>query len=227
MNIAKQLLALAVCGSVLFGAGCFGGSQKTPAPKSPETSAANPVAKRDEKPKDPKTELMEVLSAFHDTKSYRTKFKLPTKDGVVKGTLDHNKPDRFQGTTQLNNSEISQMVIVGKSLYMKLGNNPWSDLSETKGGKQITENMKNAAQGNTAFSQEHVDKLQVISRYNDELNGCILYIARPSDAKPESPPIKICAKGGYPKYFELETDMGVYHVDFYDFNAVFLIERPM
>lgn len=228
MRRHQAFFAAAVIGMVFLGAGCFGKGQ-TPVAAQPGTrpGSATSTAKAVEKPKDPKVELTEILSAFQDAKSYRTKFRLPTKDGIVKGTLDHVKPDRFQGTTQLNNSEVSQLVIVGTSLYMKFANQPWVDMSDTKGGKQITDNMKNAAQGNTAFSQEHVEKLQVLSRYNDELGGCILYTARASDAKPDSPPIKICAKGGYPKYFELETEMGVYHVDFYDFNAVFLIERPM
>lgn len=223
----RNAIVLAALGLALVGAGCFGRGQEA----APAQPVANPpavtAAKKPEKPKDPKAELMAILASFHESKSYRAKFRLPTKDGIVKGTLDHQKPDRFQGTTQLNNSDISQLVIVGTSLYMKIADSPWTDLSDTKAGRQITANMKNAAQGNTAFSQEHVEKLEVLERYNDELNGCILFVARSSEAKPEAPPIKICAIGGFPKYFELETDMGIYHVDFYDFNSVFLIERPM
>lgn len=224
MRIHHKFLALAIIGAVFLGAGCWdkGNAPAAAKPETKPTTAAKPTP-----PKDPDTELKEILAAFHESKSYKTKFRLPTKDGIVKGTLDHTKPNRYQGMTQLGSENTAEIVIVGKELYMKIGDLTWEDMSDTKAGKAIIENMTNAAQGNSAFNQEQTDKLKVLTRQTDELNGCKLFIARSTDAKPESPPVKICAKNGLPQYFEIDTNLGVYHVDFYDFNSIFIIERPM
>jgi hypothetical protein len=225
MQIFRPLLPLALGVAVLFGAGCFGKADQTAPPQAKPAPKAG--AKPAEPAKDPQTELQEVLGAFHASKSYRTKFRLPTKDGVVRGTLDHVKPSRYQGTTQLGDSDVSEVVIVDDSLYMKIGQYPWADMSDTAAAQSIVSNIKQAAEGEAAFKLQNEAKLQVKQRYNDELNSCVLFIASSSDSDPKAPPIKICVKGGMPKYLEMDTDLGIYHVDFYDFNSVFIIERPM
>jgi len=226
MKRHQWILAVALIGAVLIGAGCAAKTTGSQLPK-PAVKTTPKASPKKTPPKDPNTELMEYLNAFRETKSYKTTFRLPTKDGIVKGTLDYVRPDRYQGTTQLNDSPMAQIVIVGKNLYLKVGELRWADMTDTKVGKTLIQNMKNAVQGNAAFNQEQSAKLNVISRQNDELNSCILFTAQLSDAKPDAPPIKICAKNGLPKYFEIETNLGVYHVDFYDYNSIFLIERPM
>lgn len=227
MERLKPLFTLALGVAVLFGAGCFGKANQATPVNSQAKPASTKTAKPAEPAKDPQVELSEILQAFHEAKSYRTKFRLPTKEGVVRGTLDHVKPSRYQGTTQLGDSDVSEIVIVDESLYMKIGNNPWADMSDTAAGQGIVSNIKKAAEGEAAFKLQNEQSLQVKQRYNDELNSCVLYIASSSESDPSAPPIKICAKGGLPKYFEIDTDMGIYHVDFYDFNSVYLIERPM
>lgn len=219
-------MALAVV--LLLGAGCTGDKKQSgDAAGIQDVSSSARRAKPENKPLDPKAEYLLAQANFHGAKSFKAKFTLPTAQGIVKGDLSYLKPDRFRGTMQMGMGDITDMILVAENCYMRVGSNPWVDISGSKVAKQTIENMRTAVQGNKVLDQSEVDNLEIVSKRWDQLRSCDMFAVRLKDSKPDLPVINLCVQDGYPLFLEVDTPNGVMHVDYYNYSSVFLIERPM
>ncbi len=167
------------------------------------------------------------MENFRNVKSYRAKFTLPTSKGALTGDLSYVQPDRFQAAMIVPGASETDIIIVAHSVYLRLGSSAWNDISSNVAARNSAIAMLAAARGDTAFSADQSDKLQILSVDTNATQGCDLFSIQSKDAKPDAKPIALCIKDGYPKYFETATASGTVHVDYYDYAALFVIARPM
>ncbi len=228
MQSFKKPFILALAMLMTVGAGCLKSNPQPNAPVNADKPVASDVRPQTQaEPIDPKVQFSMAQKNFHDAKSFKAKFTLPTTQGVVKGNLLYVKPDRFQGTMQIAGGDATDMVVVADNLYMRVGSQPWLDVSGSKVSKQTITDMRTAVGSNKVLDQGQLENLVIIANTWDQLKSCDLFTLRLKDSKPELPNISICVKNDFPFYLEIETPQGIMHVDYYDFNSVFLIERPM
>ncbi|MBI5654686.1 hypothetical protein HZC53_03480 [Candidatus Uhrbacteria bacterium] len=228
MHFTKISLLAVLSVAFLLGAGCSGSkTQNGTATGVPSNVPSAQRGKPETKPLDPKSEYLLAQANFHNAKSFKAKFTLPTSQGIVKGDLSYLKPDRFRGTMQMDKGDITDMILVADNCYMRVGNNPWVDISGSKVAKQTIENMRTAVQGNKVLDQSEVENLEIVSKRWDQLRSCDMFAVRLKDSTPDLPVINLCVQDGYPLFLEVDTPNGVMHVDYYNYSSVFLIERPM
>jgi hypothetical protein len=242
MKNHHQLFALGLAASLsVFGAGCFKSS--TPVPITQKTPA--PATQKTTKPAQPSSnppvisfgtdnvanttinnELTQILKNFAETKSFRTSFSIPSSQGTVSTTMDFIRPNRFRGTMNIG-SMNAEIVVVDQNVYMRTTASKWSDLSGSDMAKPVTDTLKNAMGGNNSLDKMIVDPNTVVKKEQDTSRNCTQYTAVVRSAQGAPSTLNICAVDQLPKYVDITSDSGKVSFLYYDYNALFMIERPM
>ncbi len=212
-----------------LGAGCA----KTPSqPNSATpTSTANGKSQQPAKPPTPeeiRKELLGVVERFKNTKSFRSKITITGSDKNTNAILEFSKPDRFHGTVQTTGSTTTAEIIsVGTSFYMRVTGQPWMNLTKTVNAKAMGNTLNNTLNGKANVDMLGKDADIPVTKSYDGLQGCDVYKTQIKTPEGNANDISVCVVGDLPKTLDLQTTEGPVHIEYYDVNAVFLIEKPM
>ncbi|MFA4954662.1 MAG: hypothetical protein WC641_05095 [Patescibacteria group bacterium] len=208
---------------VLGGAGCW---KKTESAKTPGQPGAVKQEQQKPKPTDPKEAVLEAIANFRNVKYFKARYTIPLEQGSGVGELSFIKPDRLRVAMTAPGAASSEMVRVGNFYFIKVGNGAWQDISSTTAAKQSYESMSQAlAQGDQL---QNADGLKVTSTYFDKAKQCDLYTTEFKGQDQKSATVLICVgENRMPLYFDVPSASGKIHLEYYDIDKPFLIEKPL
>jgi|GEM_PF-2374579 len=176
---------------------------------------------------DYRTELRQAIAAFQKVKSFRAKVVVGPSSSEINALLEYAKPDRFRGTIQSKDAGTAEIITVGNSLYMRVNGQAWVNLSKTASAKTISDTLKNALNGDSNLANIGIDDTLAVSKTHDDVNQCDSYQTTVKTASSTTNDITLCIADGLPSSMDLETAQGPIHLQYYDYNAVFLITKPI
>jgi hypothetical protein len=174
-----------------------------------------------------RTELRKAIQNFQNAKSFRASVTAGQADSEIDATLEFSKPDRFRGTIQSKGADTAEIVAVGDSLYMRVNDQQWVNLTKTASAKTIGETLKNALNGDSNLTNLGVDDTLPITKSHDDTNQCDIYQTTVKSSSGTTNTVSICVADGLPKTLDLETAQGPIHLRYYDYNTVFIIVKPI
>lgn len=214
----------------VFGAGCV---KKAETPKQPPTApkSENPsvvVFQRTEQPNPTiNAELERVLKNFRAAKSFRLKFARQTDKGSLTANLDFQKPKRFRGTIRIQNLPATELILVDQALYLRPGGASWVNLTGTEAARTLSESLNTVLSGEKSLDAVLVEPTAYVRKDRDPDRACDRYKTTSRGADGSVAALDICAKNGLPSYVQITTDNGPFLLEYYDYNALFLIEKPL
>lgn len=230
MKIAVRALVAALAVIAMTGAGCWNPSPARPplqkVAQQPYIPVPPPPDPERTEPPTPREELGAILQAFRDLKSFRSKITIPSKQGDITGTLDFQKPDRLHAILQAGTGDPTEIIVVDTSLYMRNAKVSWVNFSKSATAKKLGESIRSAMSGDSSLDKLAITASSTITKSTDADNGCDLYASTLQAADGKEIPVSVCAVNGLPKYLTMDSDTGQMRLEYYDYNAVFLIERP-
>ena len=227
----RKILPFILLLTSLTGAGCFKKKPEPVAVPQPKPASANPsvVAFGTSQTGDAaiNAELDAILKNFRSVKSFRMRFSYSTPQGLLTSTLEYLRPNRFRGIMQIANQPATEVIVVDQSLYMRPTGGRWVDLSGTESAKAVGSSLQSALSGNASLDNIGVDPNAVVKKTRDDGRQCDLYKAsvKSQDGTPAA--LEICAAGQLPKFVTITTQQGPFTFEYYDYNTLFLIEKPM
>lgn len=230
-----QRLFLAIALTSVLGAGCWKQApkpllQKTSLSGSESVRLASDSASEEESAikKTPSEELAEALIRFKELKSFRAKISLTMSKTPISGVIEISKPERMRANLSIAGVATIDIIIAGSNSYVRQDNQPWQDISASKEGKKLSTMLLTMANGRTSITQYSVKKDDTVTKTRDNEYNCDLYTAnlKSADGKPND--IQACVINGVMKYVKLQNpEQGPVLFEYYDHNALFLIERPI
>lgn len=224
--IKQSLSVVLLAALMLGGAGCWKKKTETPQTQNQDQQTSQQPSQEKPNPKTPKEAVLGAITSFRDVKYFKARYTIPLEQGTGNGNLSFIKPDRMRVTMSAPGVASSEMIRVGESYFIKIGTGAWQDISGTSAAKQSYEAMNQAlAQGD---KMEGADSLEVKSQFYDKVKQCDLYTTEFKGQDGKSATVLICVSGdGMPQYFELPSNGGKIHLEYYDIGVPFLIEKPM
>lgn len=175
-------------------------------------------------------ELRDALLRFEDAKTFRAKMTLTTKDGTVSGQIDVMKPERFHGTmgsTQSNGaSDKSELIGIGDMLYVRVAKDQWAYVKDPAKAKAYTTAFRASINSQASILPAVLPENTTVAKTRDNSLGCDRYSMTISDAS-SSAAVQVCVANGLPKRIILTPDGGSATIDYFDYNKLFVIERPV
>lgn len=214
---------------VSLGAGCEKASPTQPNSNKP-TSSENGNVQQPAKPPTPeelRKELLGVVDHFKNTKSFRAKITISSSNKPIDATIEFSKPDRFHGTVQTEGAaSAAEIISVGSNFYMRVTGQPWMNLTKTVNAKTIGNTLNTTLNGSANVDMLGKDATIPVTKSYDGLQGCDVYKTQIKTPEGKSNDISVCVVNDLPKTLDLTTTEGKVHIEYYDINAVFLIEKP-
>lgn len=172
-----------------------------------------------------KEELSQILKNYNATKSFRASIHTKTPDGEYVGAMEFAKPDRFHALIRTGPKNDTELIIVGNNLYMKEQDKAWKDLSSSRGSRTLGEAMRSALTENT-LDQLVLSDAVTVEKSDDSVRSCALYTTQITNQS-GTRQIQICAAEGLPKFLEVTLKDGSNTIEYFDFNEVFSIYKPL
>ncbi len=176
---------------------------------------------------EPHEAVREAVKNFQQVKSFRANVSITTDQGTLAAKLEFMKPNRFRGNVDLGKNGKAELIVVDDSLYMKVNDQKWMALSNKKGSKTIGETMKNALNGDANLQNLGLDPKVDIVKSRDDKNSCDRYTTKLKTADGNTSDVQLCIAAGLPTQLDITTPQGPVHIEYYDYNTVFLIEKPI
>lgn len=213
---------------VLLGAGCRWPSKNAPRPSATESPVYLPP------PPPPESEnarnlreLRSALEAFKEVKTFRAKLVIDGKDGQTTGQIEIMKPDRFRGTVRFpKDDQTSEVIGVGDTLYVKLPDSTWTSISTPAVSKALTQAFRAAVDGDQSAVKTALPDDAAVAKRTDEVRGCDEYTAPIQGAEDATIDMSVCVGQGLPVSIRLQSGTGSVTIDYFDYNKLFVIERP-
>lgn len=218
---------------LVFGAISFvaAGCRKAPTETVPRTGGnsqgTNVEERRPPTEEELRQELRDVLQNFKQSKSFRATVTSGTPGGQIVAKLQIAKPGRFQGMIDTGKGTPFEVIVIDTSMYMRLVGSGWINLSKTSSAKTIAEALREILNVQGNLDVFGVDEAVSITRYPLPAKNCDMYETKLKNAEGVSQESEICVRDGRPASLEIKTAEGPVRIDYYDYNAVFLIERPV
>lgn len=219
-----------LAGSLLIiGAGCRRAPQSVPTPSSTGESVQTSETMTKPAPTEAerRAELRQAIDAFKKVKSFRADVTVAPAQGKVTALLEYTKPNRFRGSIQIEKAGEAEMIAVSDALYMRVNGGAWANLSKTPSAKVIGETLRNALNGDSNLENVAVDESLPISVRPDAIRGCDVYATQVRTSDNALNDVQVCVADGLPRYLDLQTAQGPIALRYFDYNALFLIEKPI
>lgn len=172
-------------------------------------------------------ELRAALQNFRDAKSVRATVTSGTAGNQIIAKLQIAKPGRFQGMIDTGKGTPFEIIVVDTSMYMRLVGGGWINMSKTPSAKTIAEGLREILNVQGNLDVFGVDETVSISRYPLPAKNCTMYETKLKNEEGVSQESEVCIRDGRPASLEIKTAEGPVRIEYYDYNAVFLIERPV
>lgn len=231
MTALPRIVLLVGC-LALFGWGC---AKKNPAASDPSTqnqveAYLPPPASPESEEQIARRELEEIIQRFRDARTFRATLSVQTGTETVSGQIDVMKPDRFRGTLSVpkdGKTETSEVVGVSDTIYIRLAEDVWTYVKNKKQAAALTQAFRSAIDGNASVLSTAIPEAARITKTRDASLGCDRYSTELTDESGDIFTLHVCAAGGFPKRIDILLPEGSATVNYFDFNALFVIERPI
>jgi hypothetical protein len=216
----------------LIGAGCWNPFKKNtdlePAEFTSPTTTASATAKKNTPPTEAevRADLLSAMQNFYASKSFRSNVTLKTSEGTFKAKMDFQKPQRIRGDIMLRPGTNVDMVFAEDELFLRFNNEPWANISKIPSAQTIATSMKDSLTGQASLDNLGVDQNLPVKRTADRSRKCDLYRTSLTDKDGKAYEVEICVADGYPKILEIKSASNPLKIEYFDYNAVFLIEKP-
>lgn len=233
MRRSFVLIPLSIC--VLFGFGC----KKDAASQNPTTTPREaqvylpPEAPAESEQDRNLRELREAIQNFENAKTFRAKMSLTSSDGNVSGQIDVMLPDRFHGTMQSpganGKTETSELIGVGDMLYVKAQNSLWAYVKDPVKAKAYAKAFRSSIGNQFSHFFDGQQAALEVKKTHDGSLGCDRYSTTVASATSTSDKaeIQICVSNALPKRITIKAQDGSANIDYFDYNKLFVIERPI
>lgn len=172
-------------------------------------------------------ELYGILNAFRALKSFRTRFAISTPQGPLKANLEFVKPHRFHGVIETGTAGTVELIAVDASLYMRAQNATWIDVSRAPSSQALQAALKDVFGGGSGLDAVLIDDASVVKKSRDARRKCDLYTTTARNAASNAAKLELCAVNGLPKHVTIKGDKTPLEFEYYDYNTIFVIERPI
>jgi hypothetical protein len=228
----RTLILLPLLALPLVGFGC---AKKPPAAPPPATQPGGyePLAylPPDPPPEDDKAknlrELRDAVAAFQSVKTFRAKLYVDAPDGKTTGQIDVMKPDRFHGTVDVpDGSQQNEVIGIGTAMYLKQADGTWIQVQSAQLSSELGAAFRSAVDTDNGLVSVKIPDSSDISKSRNQIRNCDEYRTSVSgdDGKPVQ--LTICVDKGLPKIVEATADAGYVSIEYFDYNKLFVIERP-
>ena len=230
-NMNKIILPLLIIFLALVGFGCgkekvqksddpnagFGTNAYLPPPKPPEDQTVTNLR-----------ELREAIVAFQEVKSFRANLLIDNEQGQTTGRIDVMKPDRFHGTIKVSTEDQEGEVIgIGNTLFIKVPDSDlWLEINAPEIATAMTSAFKSAVEGDAALIRSSLPDSTKVTKTKDGGRNCDKYETNIENDADLGVELSVCVSNGLPKYIRAETDQGIVDVEYFDYNTLFIIEKP-
>ncbi|MEO5927401.1 MAG: hypothetical protein ABIO72_01735 [Patescibacteria group bacterium] len=230
----RSFLVIPLALSILLGVGCkkaIPANQPSTTNTTPEANVFLPP------PQTPETEntrnlneLRAALLQFEQAKTFRAKLTLSIASAVVTGQIDVMKPDRFHGTMESQNAsgqpDTSELVGVGDTLYIRMSKTQWGYVKDPEKAKAYTQAFRSSVSSQGSLLTQGLDDSLLVAKTRDGSLGCERYSTTiPSTSTPAT--LEVCVANGLPKRIVASSNGNTATVDYFDYNKLFVIERPI
>ncbi len=230
MNRPSFAILCSCIAVISLGAGCAKSTQvpQNGSNQKGSSGTINTDTKRPLTQEEIRKELLGVVDRFKNTKSFRSKITITGPNKNINALLEFSKPDRFHGTVQnIGSTTTAEIISVGTSFYMRVSDQPWMNLTKTINAKTIGTTLNNTLNGNANVDMLGKDAAIPVTKSYDGLQGCDVYKTQIKTPEGKANDISVCVVNGLPKALDVSTTEGPVHIEYYDINAVFLIEKPV
>jgi hypothetical protein len=228
-------LFIAVTSLSLFGWGC----KPSDVPTSnlpPPTSRTPDIYLPPEPPPESEMarnlrELREAIINFQSARTFRAKIAVTSANQKLSGQIDIMKPNRFHGTLQMPGKdgamELMEVIGVENSLYIRLAENIWTYLKNPEQAKALTQAYRSAVDGEGSVLTTVLPDGTDVTKTRDAAMNCDRYVAPVKDADGSKMELRVCVAGGMPKRIDIVASAGSAAIDYFDYNKLITIERPL
>jgi hypothetical protein len=228
----RTLLLLSLLALPLVGFGC---AKKTPATTPPATQPGGyePLAylPPDQPQESDKTrnlrELRDAVTAFQDVKTFRAKLYVDAPDGKTTGQIDVMKPDRFHGTVDVPaGTDLNEVIGIGSAMYVKQADGTWIQVQSPQLSEQLGAAFRSAVDTGNGLVSVKIPDSSDVTKTKNSIKNCDEYrtSVNGDDGKPVQ--LNVCVDNGLPKLVEATADTGYVSIEYFDYNKLFVIERP-
>ena len=230
-DMRRSLIFIAaVAPLALVGFGC---AQPTPppvpvsvAPTTTQDAQVFPTFAPQETVMTPKDELRQAIQAFEDTKSYRATITADVGNGQkLLGGMEFMRPNRFRGLISNTSTSTTELIVVDNDLYMRIDSGSWTKLI-TNGSKANAASIRSVLSGGDALESQVLDDSVDVQKSVDAARSCTLYQVHPADDA-STTDLSVCVLNSLPLYADISNANRKAHIDFFDYDTVFTIARPI
>jgi hypothetical protein len=193
---------------------------------------AQPYLPPDESPKPDqdtlnRQNLEQGIKNFRAAKSFRASISQPTAQGVITGEIEYVKPLRLHAVLTEADQQVSELIIIGGTVYVRKSKNTWemSNNAFAKGfGQTFFSSMLVSDDTLASFGIEDNESITV---KDDNSKHCKNYSTMYKQEEKKFN-IQFCLNDqNQIVNMVTENEDGSMTASYKDFNALFLIERPM
>jgi hypothetical protein len=217
----------------LIGAGCWNPFKKNtdlePAEFTSPTTTASATAKKNTPPTEAevRADLLSAMQNFYASKSFRSNVTLKNIRGnVLKRRWIFKNLNASVVTSCFVPGTNVDMVFAEDELFLRFNNEPWANISKIPSAQTIATSMKDSLTGQASLDNLGVDQNLPVKRTADRSRKCDLYRTSLTDKDGKAYEVEICVADGYPKILEIKSASNPLKIEYFDYNAVFLIEKP-
>lgn len=171
--------------------------------------------------------LDEAIKNFRAAKSFRASISQPTAQGALTGEIEYVKPLRLHAMLTEADNQISELIIIGGTVYVRTGKNTW-EMSNDAFAKSFGQTFFTSmlVSDNTLASFGIEDNASITVKA-DNSKHCKNYSTQYKE-EDKSYSIQFCVND-QKQIVSMVTENkdGSMTTNYKDYNALFLIERPM
>ncbi len=179
-------------------------------------------------PPNPAEELNAAILKFRDQKSFRAKLHIQNAKTSFSGTIEFVKPSRMHALIQTSDNQSLDIIITGPNVYTRVNETTWKNISTTPEAMKFSDMLYSFTNGKMSVSQFGIQKNTPVEKTHDAIKNCDLYTAKLARTDTNTQTTQTCIANDIITYVHIEAkDTGVTDIEYYDQNALFLIERPI
>lgn len=171
--------------------------------------------------------LEEAVRNFRAAKSFRASISQPIAQGTLTGEIEYVKPLRLHAILTEPDKQISELIIIGGTVYVRMGAQKW-EMSNNAFAKSFGQTFfTSMLVSDNTLASFGIEDNAAIAVKSDGSKHCKNYSTQYKQ-EDKSYSIQFCLNDQKQiVYMVTENKEGTMTTNYKDFNALFLIERPM
>lgn len=231
MNPRHFFLLLPLIALPLVGIGCAKKTATSGVPSAndayePQAYLPPPAPAEDENTRNLR-ELRAAVAAFQDAKTFRAKLYVDTSDGKTTGQIDVMKPDRFHGTVEVSKEgQNSEVIGVGTTIYVRQADGSWLQVQSPELAAALANAFRSAVSTDSGLVNARLPDTSAVAKSANRTRSCDEYRTTVTGDDKSLTTLTVCVQNGLPRFIEATADQGYVSIEYFDYNTLFVIERP-